>query len=208
LQIIGNYVILRCRDPIGEWACVQMWDWKCGEGCEFLLSFDDGADYSFIAEDRLLIITEGTMIIYSIADKSKPLQCTARLSLPSLMDEWEYEKASISINPSPGSVLPDFQKFSHQPSCFFHPSADDQLVIIHIFVAANCQEEEDSFVFCARRSAILQLESLFAKIHSKATLSDSRSLWSLPWAVWGPQNTSWFQGKLPRWPQSLYGFRT
>jgi hypothetical protein len=26
--------------------------------------------------------------------------------------------------------------------------------------------------------------------------------------VWGPQNTSWLQGELLRWPQSLYGFRT
>jgi hypothetical protein len=146
------------------------------------------------------------MIIYSITNKLKPPQCTARLSLPSLMDGWVYKELSTSINPSPGFVLPDFQESSHQPSCLFHPSADDQLVLIRIFVLSNYQSS--TFVFCARRSAILQIESLFAKIYGKATLNDSRSPWSLPWAMWGPQNTSCLQGELLRWPQSLYGFRT
>ncbi|KAJ8591264.1 hypothetical protein M405DRAFT_880566 [Rhizopogon salebrosus TDB-379] len=207
LQIVRNYVIMQCQDPMGESTSVQMWDWKCREGYEFLISFyEDAADYCFIAEDRFLILTEGTMIIYSITNKSKPPQCTARLSLPSLMDGWVYEEVSTSINPSPGFVLPDFQESSHQPSCLFHPSADDQLVVIRIFVGANY--EQDSFVFCARRSAIQQIESLFAKIYAKATLNDSSSPRSLSWAMWGPQNTSWFQGELLRWPQSLYGFRT
>jgi hypothetical protein len=99
------------------------------------------------------------------------------------MDGWVYEEVSTSINPSPGFVLPDFHESFHQPSCLFHPSADDQLVVIRIFVEALYQQ--CSFVFCARRSAILQIESLFAKIYGKATLSDSSPPWSLPWQCGG-----------------------
>jgi hypothetical protein len=45
LQIIGDYVILQCRDPMDESTCVQMWDWKCREGYEV------NHCYSFSAPD-------------------------------------------------------------------------------------------------------------------------------------------------------------
>ncbi|OJA17833.1 hypothetical protein AZE42_03321 [Rhizopogon vesiculosus] len=200
LQINGNYISLQGRDPVfdNDLGHVQIWDWKCRKGYQFILPFTHNGcnDYSFIAEDKLLIVTQEIIEIYSITDKSKPPQCTARLSLPSLMRDWEYEVASASINPSPGPI---FQKFPHL--CFFHPSLDDQLVIFHIRVS-DINLEGMRFFFYARLSAILQLENLYAKTCGK-TIPDYLCL---PWSVWGPQHTSWFPGEC--WQQSLYGFRT
>ncbi|OAX42293.1 hypothetical protein K503DRAFT_863207 [Rhizopogon vinicolor AM-OR11-026] len=201
LQINGNYISLQCRDPDFEndWGYVQMWDWKCREGYQFILPFEDCGcnDHSFIAEDKLLIVTQMDIEIYSITDKSKPPQCTARLSLPFPIHHWKYIVTSMGINPSPSSI---FQKSPHQPSCFFHPSLDDQLVIFHILVSDHSDERR--FFFYARLSAILQLENLCANTYVKAIPKYA----SLPWSVWGPQHTSWFPGEC--WQQSLHAFRT
>jgi hypothetical protein len=168
---------------------------------QFILPMHDFTDCSFIAEDKLLLSgrVDGVMEINSIADKSKPPQCTARFSLPSLMEDWLYLVVTPSINPRPGSVFLDFQNSSHRPSCFFHPSLDDQLMSFHIIISDTskfCDSERDFFFF-ARQGAILRLESLFAK---QASTNEC-----FPWSSWRPQNTTWFLGDCR---QSLYGFRT
>jgi hypothetical protein len=105
------------------------------------------------------------MEIYSIADKSKAPKCTAKLSLPSLMDNWLYINVFSGINPIPSSVLPYSGKSPNQPSYFFHPSGDDQLVVIRIHVMSETDGHLCCHFFFAQRSAILQLESSIVYSH-------------------------------------------
>ncbi|KAG1748309.1 uncharacterized protein EDB91DRAFT_1344869 [Suillus paluster] len=212
VQIIRNYINMLCRNVIGNVPnvvdCVQMWDWKSPNEYQFILLFDDGIDdCSFIAEDKFLVIVDSkTMEIYSIADKSKPPQCTAKLSFPSLMGDFSYTSAFTSENPTPGSIFPYSRKFHQQPSCSFHPSTNDQLIGIVVRIARNTNPRDSHlYRFFTRCSAILELEGLFSRTYGQSTSGGPKLLWSM----WGPQHTTWFRFREnENWEPSLYGFRT
>jgi hypothetical protein len=159
---------------------------------QFILPLYRPIDCFFIAEDKLLVSGSEGVDIYSITDKSKPPQCIVELSLPSLIQGWLYLDVTATINPIPGSAFLDYQMSSHQHSCFFHPSLDDQLILFHVVIADPMEERE--FLFHARQGAILRLLP-------KETSSNER----IPWSSWGPQNTTWSLGDCR---QSLHGFRT
>jgi len=120
------------------------------------------------------------------------------------MDDWLYHEAFTSINPIPCSVPPYSQKSSNQPSCIFHPSGDDQLILIHIKIIPIMDLESRRYFFFVRRSAILRLERLFAKRYKQSTSSGPE----LPWSMWGPQHTTWFDQDCTHQQNSVYGFRT
>ncbi|KAG2140120.1 hypothetical protein DEU56DRAFT_735144 [Suillus clintonianus] len=212
VQIVGNYISMLCRDAIGSMGnvldCIQLWDWKSEEGYQFILLFDCGiSDCSFITEDRFLaLVASGTVEIYSIADKSKPPQCTARISLPSLMDDFLYTDMFTNDNPTPDSTFPYSRKSYLQPSCSFHPSMDDQLIAILVCVTPRSNTNDLLFCrFVVRRSAILELEGLFARTYDQSSSNGSRLLWS----TWGPQHAAWFRVRQNEyWQPSHYGFRT
>jgi hypothetical protein len=113
---------------------------------------------SFIAEDKLLVSggVDGVIEIYSITDNLEPPQCTARLSLPSLMEDWIYQDVTMSISPRPGSVSLGFQNSSHRPSCFLHPNLDDQLILFDITLSDNSSFSDGrGLFFFIRQGAIL-----------------------------------------------------
>ncbi|KAG1750358.1 uncharacterized protein EDB91DRAFT_1303280 [Suillus paluster] len=208
VHIIGNYIcILLWNITVNgvTGAGMQMWDWKSEKGYQFILLFINGInDCSFIAEDRFLILdTCGTMELYSFADKSKPPQCTAKLSLPSLLVNFSYTEAFTSDNITPGSVLP-YPRKSYQPSCSFHPSMNDQLIAIHISVAGETNADDlHLYNFFTLRSAILELEGLFARTYGQPTFDGPNLLWS----TWGPQHTTWFRVRRNEdWHSGLCGF--
>ncbi|OAX42310.1 hypothetical protein K503DRAFT_863141 [Rhizopogon vinicolor AM-OR11-026] len=202
LRISGNYICFLCLDTIADdriiGDCMQMWDWKSENDYQFTLFFEEGVnDYTFLAEDKFLVATCGTIEIYSFADKSKPPQCTSKVSLPSLMDRWVYRPVSEARITACNLVFP------YQPSSFFYPSPDDELVVISVSVhpVSVMNETTPHFrFFVARRSAILQLENLYAKTYGQPTSNGPKLLWS----TWGPQHTTWFGD----WEQSACGFRT
>ncbi|KAG1876399.1 hypothetical protein F4604DRAFT_1622086 [Suillus subluteus] len=206
VQIIRNYVSMLSWADIANVDAlysIQMWDWKSKKGYQFNLSFPhDISDYSFITEDKFLVFfTSGSMKIYSIDDKSKLPQCTATISLPSLVDDFSYTDVFISEHPTPSSMFPEFRR-SH-PSCSFHPSADDGLIAILVWVTRTNTDHSLYYRFVVRRSAILELESLYVRTYNQ--ILDS----ILPWSMWGPQHTSWFRVQLNEdWHTSLCGFRT
>lgn len=214
VQIMGKYISLLVWDivvndlVVGDY--MQMWDWTSKTGYQFTLLFHNGIDdCSFIAEDKFLVLDHrGTVEIYCVADRSKPPLCTAKLALPSLVNHFSYTHAFTSENMILGSMFP-YSRKSYQPICSFHPSTNDQLIAVHVAVAGttdmNSVRDFHYYSFFILRSAILELESLFAKTCSQPTLNGPK----LPWSMWGPQHTTWFQ--LPRdnedWESSLYGFR-
>jgi hypothetical protein len=60
------------------------------------------------------------------------------------------------------------------------------------------------YSFFILRSAILELERLFAKTYGQPTLNGPKLLWSM----WGPQHTTWFRVQMDEdWQSSLCGFR-
>ncbi|KAG1888330.1 hypothetical protein F4604DRAFT_1716930 [Suillus subluteus] len=208
VHIMGSYVIMLLWNVVvKERDCMQMWDWKSKNGYQFSLLFNDGIhDWSFIAEDQFLVLDiHGIMEIYSIADKSKPPRCTAKLSLPSLMDHFSYTEVSVGKNVTSGSML-SHPRRSYQPPCPFHPSTSDQLIVIHVGV--EFRNELFRYSFFTLRSAILELESLFYRTYGQPTLNGPKLLWSM----WGPRYTTWFRATKLRkndmdWVSSLYGFR-
>ncbi|KAG1750126.1 hypothetical protein EDB19DRAFT_1629386, partial [Suillus lakei] len=212
VQIIGDYISILCRDVLGNTGsfldCLQLWDWKSEKGYQFVHLFDCGiSDCSFITEDKFLVfVASGTMEIYSIADKSKPPQCTAILSLPSLMDGFSYTDIFTNDNPTPGSMFPYSQKSYQQPSCSFHPTTDDQLIAILVAITPGVNAGVSFFCrFVALRSSILELEGLFARTYGQSSLNGAR----LPWSMWGPQHAAWFQVRQSEyWQPSHHGFRT
>ncbi|KAG0702007.1 hypothetical protein DFH29DRAFT_923376 [Suillus ampliporus] len=202
VQIIGNYISMLCRDGIGNVGnvvdCMQMWDWKSKKGYQFVLLFDEKIqDCSFIAEDKFLVLAASvTMEIYSIVDKSKPPQCTAKLSLPSLMYEFSYIHASTSENPTPGSTFPYSRKSHQQPSCSFHPSTNDQLIAIVVRITRHTN---------THGSHLYRFFVYFARTYGQTISNGPKLLWSM----WGPQHTTWFHVRENHnWNISLYGFRT
>ncbi|KAG0693267.1 hypothetical protein DFH29DRAFT_407018 [Suillus ampliporus] len=208
VHIIGNYISMLIWNVViyDGMNYMQMWDWKSKKGYQFILFFNNGInDCSFIAEDKFLVLdSRGTMEIYSITDKSKPPQCTAKFSLPSLMDHFSYTETFTDENTAPGSMFP-YSRKSYQPSCSFHPNTNDQLIAIHVSIAGE-RNANDSHLynFFTLRSAILELESLFARTYGQPTLDGPK----LPWSMWGPQHTTWFRvQKKEDWQSSLYGFR-
>ncbi|KAG2030422.1 hypothetical protein BDR03DRAFT_987110 [Suillus americanus] len=209
VQIIGNYVSMLSWAVIANvddaLYSIQMWDWKSKKGYQFNLFSHCGiSDYSFITEDKFLVfVASGSMEIYSIDDKSKLPQCTARISLPSLVDGFSYTDVFISKHPTPSFMFPEFRK-SH-PSGSFHPSADDGLIAILVWVTRTNTDHSFYSRFVVRRSAILELESLYVRTYNQISGSIPR----LPWSMWGPQHTSWFRVRLNEdWHTSLCGFRT
>ncbi|KAG2039094.1 hypothetical protein BDR03DRAFT_860704 [Suillus americanus] len=212
VQIMGNYIsmllwnIVVNESMVGDY--MQMWDWKSKNGYQFVLWFHNGInDCSFIAEDKFLVIdSRGTVEIYYVADKSKPPQCTAKLSLPSLMNHVSYTEAFTSENIISAS-MPPYPRKSYQPSCSFHPSTNDQLIAIHVSVTGTMDTNTidfhrySFFILC---SAILELENLYARTYGQPTLNGPKLLWS----TWGPQHTTWFRVQRNEdWQSSLYGFR-
>lgn len=176
---------------------------------QFVLRFYNGInDHSFIAEEKFLVLEcRGTMEIYCVADKSKPPQCTAKFSLPSLMDHVPCTRAVTGINIIPTSMLPYSQK-SYQPTCSIHPNTNDQLVAIHVSVTGTMgltrPIDSRCYSFFMLRSVIVELENLFAETYGQPTLNDPKLLWS----TWGPQHTSWFRVQRDEdWRSSLCGFR-
>ncbi|KAG1887306.1 hypothetical protein F4604DRAFT_1646062 [Suillus subluteus] len=214
VQIIGNYIIMLCQEVTGNMGntldCMQLWDWKCEKGYQFNLLFDRSvSDFSFITEDKFLVcVASGTMELYSITNKSKPPQCTAKLSLPSLMDGFSYIGMFTSDNPTPGSMFPYSRNSSQKPSCSFHPTTDDQVIAILVSLTSGINTNNSlssSCRFVARLSAILELEGLFARTYGQSSLNGPR----LPWSMWGPQHATWLQVHQSRcWQPPQYGFRT
>ncbi|OJA11368.1 hypothetical protein AZE42_05150 [Rhizopogon vesiculosus] len=211
LQVIGNYISLLYldNDPINRTVGdhMQMWDWKSKDGYLFILQVDDGInDYFFLGEDKFLIVTHRGMEIYSIADKSRPPQCTSKLSFPSLMDHWRYNDVPMTktIDTTPSSVFPRAQKSTDQPS--FYPSPDDKIMVIPLHIFCLREKDPHSYFFIARRSAILQLESLYVNTYGQPTSNGPKLLWS----TWGPQHTTWFleTSISSIWEKSICGFRT
>lgn len=178
---------------------------------QFTLLFHSGIDdYCFIAEDKFLVIGyHGIVEIYHVADRSKPPQCTAKLALPSLVNRFSYTDIFTGENMIPGSMFPNSRK-SDQPICSFYPSTNDQLIAIHVTVSVTGTMDMNSvldfhhYSFFTLRSAILELESLFAKTYGQPTLNGPK----LPWSTWGPQHTTCFRLQRDEtWQSSLYGFR-
>ncbi|KAG1745151.1 hypothetical protein EDB19DRAFT_1958795 [Suillus lakei] len=136
----------------------------------------------------------------------QPPQCTAKISLPSLMDDFSYTDAHTNENPTPGSMFPYSQKSCRQPSCLFHPSTDDQLITIVVSVFRDTNVNDFHLHrFFTRRSALLEFESLFSKTYGGQPTSNGPKL---PWSMWGPQHTTWFRVRYIDSEPSLYGFRT
>ncbi|KAG2134810.1 hypothetical protein DEU56DRAFT_858701 [Suillus clintonianus] len=216
LQIIGNYVCMLCRAVISNGDdyldAMQLWDWKSKNGYQFTFFFAyDISDYSFITEDRFLVfVTSGAMEIYSIVDKSKHPQRTASISLPTLVDSFEYTDVFMSQNPTPSDNFLYSRKSHQQPSCSFHPSGDDGLIVILVWVGPmredhSLLDQSLHYRFVVRRSAILEFESSFVRIPGQLGSNSPR----LRWSMWGPQNTSWFHvHDNEDWHTSLNGFRT
>ncbi|KAG2137484.1 hypothetical protein DEU56DRAFT_803852 [Suillus clintonianus] len=211
VQIMGDYISMQMRNIVVNGAMlgnyIQMWDWKTNDGYQFILWFHSGFnDCSFIAEDKFLVLDScGTVEIYHIANKSKPPQCTAKLSLPSLTNHFSYTEAFTGEYIFPSSLLP-YSRESYQPSCSFHPSTDDQLIAIHVsaFPMDTSTIDLRRYSFFILRSAILELESLFACTYGQPTLNGPTLLWS----TWGPRHTTWFRRQSNEdWESSLYGFR-
>lgn len=160
-----------------------MWDWKSkNNGYQFVLRFHNGInDHSFIEEENFLVLEcRGTMEIYCVADKSNPPQCTAKLSLPSLMDHVPYTGAVTDVNIIPTSMLPYSQK-SYQPTCSFHPSTNDQLVAIRVSVTGTMgltrPIDSRCYSFFMLRSAIVEFENVFVETYGQPTLNDPKLLW-------------------------------
>jgi hypothetical protein len=112
------------------------------------------------------------------------------------MDHWVYHPIYETRLTARNLVFP------YQPSSLFYPSPDDELVVISVSVypvSIMNETTAHSCFFVARRSAILQLESLYAKTYGQPTLNGSKLLWS----TWGPQHTTWFRNCEP----SACGFR-
>lgn len=178
---------------------------------QFTLLFHSSIDdCSFIAEDKFLVIDyHGTVEIYYVADRSKPPQCTAKLALPSLVNHFSYTDIFTGENMISSSMFPCSRK-SDQPICSFYPSTNDQLIAIHVTVSVTGTMDTNSvldfhhYSFFTLRSAILELESLFAKTYGQPTLNGPK----LPWSTWGPQHTTCFRLQRDEtWQSSLYGFR-
>ncbi|KAG1748311.1 uncharacterized protein EDB91DRAFT_1079296 [Suillus paluster] len=137
--------------------------------------------------------------------QSKPPQCTAKLSLPSLVDDFSYQEVSTRENPTPGSAFPYPRKSHHQPSCSFHPTTNDQLITIDVYVNRDMKPNNSHlYRFLALCSAILELESSFSETYGQPTLNGPKLLWS----IWGPQHTTWFKIREDEGDLSPYGFRT
>ncbi|KAG1752167.1 hypothetical protein EDB19DRAFT_1672301 [Suillus lakei] len=200
VHIMGKYISMLMWNE--SMACMQMWDWKFKNGYQFSLLFTNGVhDCTFIAEDRFLVLdTDWTMEIYSITDKSKPPRCTAKLSLPSLMGPFSYTMAFAGKNITPSSML-SYPQRSYQPLCSFtfNPSTNDHVIAIHI--QASFRYTLYRYTFFTLRSAILELENLFARTYGQPALGGPKLLWS----TWGPQHTTWFQTRFFR--DSFCGFR-
>jgi hypothetical protein len=111
----------------------------------------------------------------------------------------------MSEHPTPSSMFTDFRKFHQHPSCSFHPSTDDQLIAILVWVTPMSMVDSLYYRFVVRRSAILELESLSVRTYNQF----SSSVFRLPWSMWGPQHTSWFHVQLNEdLHTSVCGFRT
>ncbi|KAG1745156.1 hypothetical protein EDB19DRAFT_1632240 [Suillus lakei] len=215
LQIIGNYIGILCWAFIATvndaLDIIQVWDWKSKEGYQFILFFDyDISDYFFITENKFLVlVTSGSMEIYNIDGTSRVPQRTAIISLPSLVDGFSYTDVFTSDHLTPSSMFPYVRGSHRPPLCSFHPSADDQLIAILVWIHST--DTDHSYMgrspfyrFVVQRSAILELESLSVRTYGQLS-----SKFRLLWSMWGPQHTSWFDIQLNNdWHTSVCGFRT
>ncbi|KAF9225895.1 hypothetical protein BS17DRAFT_699998 [Gyrodon lividus] len=209
LQIMGECLALLCRDTVsnednlGDY--LQMWTWTTENGYGFVLRFEESInDFTFLSSDRfMLLCDDGTLVIYSFADKETPPMCTASLGMPKLMRDWQFAHAFLGGNPAPGTV--GIQPTSTSVTTLmptFHPNSDDQLLAFHVTVFRSTNEADThSFVYFVLRSTILCMEGF-------TTDTELLSPPTLPWALWGPY-THWFpDGLHVDWQNSVYGFRT
>ncbi|KAF8842940.1 hypothetical protein BDN67DRAFT_1001325 [Paxillus ammoniavirescens] len=188
LQIMGEYLALLCRDTvvieddIGDY--LQMWTWTTENGYGFVLNFEESInDFIFLSSDRFLLLgDDGTLVIYSFADKAFPPMCTASLGMPRLMRDWQFAHAFLGGNPAPrmvgmsavgfpwtaGAASDGGPEDSHSQPIptstvpTFHPNSDDQLLAFHVTVFRSTNEADThSFVCFVLRSTILRMEGVY-----------------------------------------------
>ncbi|KAG6335702.1 hypothetical protein ID866_3382 [Astraeus odoratus] len=216
IQVFGKYIAILCRDifanedEMGDY--LELWKWMTDKSAKFTMRFVDSMnDFVFLAEDRLLLVADdGTIEIFSFVDGPAPIspKCTARLAMPSLMEDWQLADTFLGGNPAPvpgtSTQSPRPWAESEHPSPMFHPTTDDQLLAFHVtaYRMSNAADMH-SFAFFMFRSELLGLQTLYERF-----LLEDPEKTSLDYAIWGKTRTHWFRDNYVDWQNSVYGYRT
>ncbi|KAI6168352.1 hypothetical protein EDD17DRAFT_616705 [Pisolithus thermaeus] len=217
IQILDKYMAILCRNVVVDdnemTDYFQLWAWKTDKDSKFVMRFTESmTDFIFLAEDRFLLLADdGTITIFSFASDQTLVgpRCTAKLVMPTLMQDWHFADASLGGNPAPAiGIMTSLPRHwaENGDSSMFHPTADDQLLAFHVTIYRMTNENDmHSFVFFVFRSELLRLQSLYEKEYGK---QEGLQRPSLPYSIWGRSRAHWFPDHCMDWQNSVYGYRT
>ncbi|KAG1748800.1 hypothetical protein EDD22DRAFT_917163 [Suillus occidentalis] len=82
---------------------LQIWNWKSKDDFQCLEVFDPARktmNFSFLTNDKILVVNTSELLLYSLVHSSNSLQLTAKFSLPALHSPFEYTCIGFSPVPS------------------------------------------------------------------------------------------------------------
>ncbi|KAG1786436.1 uncharacterized protein HD556DRAFT_1049897 [Suillus plorans] len=192
-SIFGDYygVLFRSVNKAngGVADFLQIWNWKSKDTFQCLEVFDPACktmNFSFLTNERILVVNARELLLYSLIHASNALQLTAKFSLPALHSPFEY--ACIGFSPIPS-----------------HACAHNQMIALSMDISGGPLTKNPCFTSYVERNTLLKLESTYVSCYGKAT-EDSPNL---PWSSWGPDHTRSFEeSSFDPCKHSVIGFRT
>lgn len=166
-------------------------------------------DFSFISQDTFAIVTPAGLIeVWSFEDPSTSQSVPspkAKFELPKLADGYLYWYLAMSANPTTGYIPHHHMLSAIKPT--YHPIPDERIIAFCLYILNpnGINMFPHSYVFFVNAGTFLHPPPAVTEFINKAENPDA----SVPWEIWGPQNTRWFpeDSNATDWQHALYGYR-
>ncbi|KAG2360901.1 hypothetical protein BDR07DRAFT_1486460 [Suillus spraguei] len=192
-SIFGDYygVLFRKVNKVngGIADFLQIWNWKSKDTFQCLEVFDPTCktmNFSFLTNDKILVVNAKELLLYSLIHSSHSLQLTAKFALPALHSSFEY--SCIGFSPIPS-----------------HACTHNQLIALSMDISGESLAENPCFTSYVERNTLLELESTYTSHYGQANENSP----NLPWSSWGPTHTRSFEeSSFDPCKHSVFGFRS